>query len=130
MGFYIQLWEIALLIIAAAIAVIAVFLVKSLKNLNTTISRMDKLLEENENQLNNLIKNTEKTFSNTADLTTAAKEGIQKVDNLITGATQPKSFGASAANAIINYSKYGFAAVSLISGIINYRKRKKRKYIK
>jgi|GEM_PF-3666495 len=128
MGFYIQLWEIALLIIAAAIVVVAVFLVKSLKNFNTTISRVNKLLEENENQLNNIIKNSEQTISNTADLTGTAKVGIQKVDSIISGASQPKSIGANAANAIINYSKYGFAAISIISGIINYRRRKKRKY--
>lgn len=130
MGFYIQLWEIALLIIAAAIVVVAVFLVKSLKNFNTTISRVNKLLEENENQLNNIIKNSEQAISNTADLTGTAKSGIQKVDSIISGAAQPKSIGASAANAIINYSKYGFAAISIISGIINYRRRKKRKYSK
>ncbi|MEL7568995.1 MAG: DUF948 domain-containing protein [Eubacteriaceae bacterium] len=128
MGFYIQLWEIALLIIAAAIVVVAVFLVKSLKNFNTTISRVNKLLEENENQLNNIIKNSEQAISNTADLTGTAKVGIQKVDSIISGASQPKSIGANAANAIINYSKYGFAAISIISGIINYRRRKKRKY--
>jgi uncharacterized protein YoxC len=127
MQFYIQFWEIALLIIAAAIVVAVVFLVKSLKSLNTTINGINKLLEENENQLNSIIKNSEQTISNAVELTNKAKQGINEVDSILSGVNQSKSFGYNAANAIINYSKYGFAAVSIISSIINYRRKKKRK---
>jgi uncharacterized protein YoxC len=127
MGVYIQFWEIALLIIAAAIVVAVVFLVKSLKNINTTVSHIQKMLDEHEKEINNIITNTNETMSNAADITKKAQKGVQGVDNIVSNVIEARSPSSNVADAIVNYSKYGLAAVSVISSVISYRKKKKRK---
>lgn len=127
MGVYIQFWEIALLIIAAAIVVAVIFIVKSLKNINTTVSHIQKMLDEHEKEINNIITNTNETMSNAADITKKAQKGVQGVDNIVSNVIEARSSSNNVADAIVNYSKYGLAAVSVISSIISYRKKKKRK---
>lgn len=127
MGVYIQFWEIALLIIAAAIVVAVIFIVKSLKNINTTVSHIQKMLDEHEKEINNIIINTNETMSNAADITKKAQKGVQGVDNIVSNVIEARSSSNNVADAIVNYSKYGLAAVSVISSIISYRKKKKRK---
>jgi len=128
MQVYVRFWEIALLIIAAAVVVAVVYLVKNLKTLNITLTRINKLIDENESQFKNILKNSDKTFNEAVELTEKAKKGIEEVENIISGVSQSKNLGIGAANTLMNYSKLGFAAISIISGIINYRRRKKRKY--
>jgi uncharacterized protein YoxC len=127
MGVYIQFWEIALLIIATAIVVAVVFLVKSLKNINTTISYIQKMLDEHEKAIDNIIINANETINNTADISKKAQKGVQEVDNIISNIVGANKPGNNIADAIVNYSKYGLAAVSVVSSIIGYRKKKKRK---
>jgi uncharacterized protein YoxC len=130
MGVYIQFWEIALLIIAVAIVVAVVFLVKSLKNINATVTHIQKMLDEHEKAIDNIIINANEAISNAADISQKAQKGVQEVDNIIGNIVDAHKPGNNIANAIVSYSKYGFAAVSVISGIINYRKKKKRKRYK
>lgn len=127
MPFEFHIWELGVLIAAAALVVLTVYFVKVLKKLAVTVDDINMLLQNNNESLDSIVKNADITVSNVADITEVAEKNIRRADAAVTSIvlSKPAKNTVSTLNRAIHYGKYAFAAVAVLSQMFKERKRKR-----
>jgi len=127
MAFEFHIWELGVLIAAAALVVLTVYFVKVLKKLAVTVDDINVLLKNNNETLDSIVKNANITVSNVADITEVAEKNIRRADAAVTSIvlSKPAKNTVSTLNRAIHYGKYAFAATAVLSQMFQERKRKK-----
>jgi uncharacterized protein YoxC len=127
MAFEFHIWELGVLIAAAALVVLTVYFVKVLKKLAVTVDDINVLLKNNNETLDSIVKNANITVSNVADITEVAEKNIRRADAAVTSIvlSKPAKNTVSTLNRAIHYWKYAFAATAVLSQMFQERKRKK-----
>lgn len=81
----IQAWEVALLIMAIALVVGTVYLVKVLKELAETVKTVDRLIDENRMQIHGILNEVESIGKNTNGITNSANNLTSDIEETVNG---------------------------------------------
>jgi|LGVE01.1.fsa_nt_gb uncharacterized protein YoxC len=78
-----SLWEVAVLIVAIAVIIGTVYLVKLFKSIANTLELTTKLMEDNRSSLANILNNTEEITKSTANITDKTNKMVNEVEQSI-----------------------------------------------
>lgn len=76
-----QTWELAVLIIALAFAGLSVYLIMTLIKLKATIESLDKMLLENTENINEIMKNVSQITADTKNITDKANKTVENISS-------------------------------------------------
>lgn len=84
LNFSISWWELALIVIAIAIVVGTIYLVRFLKSLVSTLNNVNGFLTENKRSLDNIIENVDEITKDTSKITDKADNVADELNSTVT----------------------------------------------
>ena len=122
-----QVWEIVVSVVGAALVALIVYAVVAIRKMLMTLDKVDRLIAENEESVNAIVKNVD-------IISTDTKEIVTKVSNVVTHAdkiaTSLKSDGIAALGYLPNVKRVYDTASIIFTGfkvVKNIRARHKKK---
>jgi len=122
--------ELGLMILIVLAIILCVYLIVLIRNLNKSVQKIKGIIDENETNVNQVLKDLPVVSKNLIEITEVAKKEVKAVENAVNSVTETVSSTAAAASAfknnVVGKIKTAVRVIEVARFILPKKKRKQK----